>query len=881
MQQSLHGPWRCTLPDGRTLTVDVPGCLERHVEEKDIGGPCRFEREFTLGPLNGQRVVAQFDRVSYYCDVFVNGRLAGSHEGMWDSFYLDITELVCEEENHICLEVTKPGYYDSDRFPLRQVLSGFIPDILCTFCGIWGEASIVVCENFVVDFHHTLGRAGEFLFTMGLRALSGADDPFMLSFVVRNQQGAVVFSTKESVRAGEVQLKGRVNKAALWSPGEGNLYLYECEIFRGNQTEHLAGSFGFRDLHADDDRIVLNDKPLYVRGILHWGLYDLAFTPTPSEDQIAKEIEGIRAYGFNAIKHCLYIPSEEYLSACDKAGILQWVELPLWLPEKTDALDERIRREYPRILRRLLGHPSVALYSLGCELNAAVDGGILSEMYEFIRARSGALVCDNSGSGECYDGLATGYADFFDYHFYADLHNMEPLMESFTPTWRSKKPWLFGEFCDADTLRNMEVIRAEYGVEKIFWESGDPVINPLNTLKPDFTADQYEKNVLQSGVMHDYERMHTLSINHCLTHRKTVLEQTRAFPEISGYNITSLRDMPLSADGMFDEMSRAKFDTEIFRFANDDIVLVPAWDLTRVWMTSDRVQPKDRYAGFAGGTMGWHILVSNYSDKNLEELAVDWVLSQDQKILSGGALTGVRVACGCLESAGAVRFTLPEVTTPETLSLEVTVRGTNYKNRWPVFVYPCTRRFAGQVGLFDPAGVLFGLETMYPVRFCDDTPPADIDVMVTSYMSPALYRWVETGGKLLFCQRGQHGGLPARPVCFWRESFVDRVLTGPFAELPAPVVHEDLRYFGVAAEFAFDLDQFADRGLPNTTSLLTRYDARLWTKTAYVTSTPVGKGKLIATTLKLDGGAGKQPVGVAHNVFSQWFIDSAFANLME
>ena len=57
------------------------------------------------------------------------------------------------------------------------------------------------------------------------------------------------------------------------------------------------------------------------------------------------------------IKHCLYIPREEYLRQADEAGMLLWIELPLWLPDVSDELEPRILREFPRLLNQIKGHP--------------------------------------------------------------------------------------------------------------------------------------------------------------------------------------------------------------------------------------------------------------------------------------------------------------------------------------------------------------------------------------------------------------------------------------------------------------------------------------------------------------------------------------------
>ena len=59
-----------------------------------------------------------------------------------DGFDIDISGCARPGENRLRIDVTKPGYHAQDRFPLRQVLSGFVPDVLCTFGGLWDDVAL-------------------------------------------------------------------------------------------------------------------------------------------------------------------------------------------------------------------------------------------------------------------------------------------------------------------------------------------------------------------------------------------------------------------------------------------------------------------------------------------------------------------------------------------------------------------------------------------------------------------------------------------------------------------------------------------------------------------------------------------------------------------
>jgi hypothetical protein len=51
------------------------------------------------------------------------------------------------------------------------------------------------------------------------------------------------------------------------------------------------------------------------------------------------------------------------------------------------------------------------------------------------------------------------YADFTDYHPYYDLHFFEPLLDNWRRDWQPPRPWIFGEFCDSDTFRDLSEMK--------------------------------------------------------------------------------------------------------------------------------------------------------------------------------------------------------------------------------------------------------------------------------------------------------------------------------------------------------------------------------------------------------------------------------------
>lgn len=114
-------------------------------------------------------------------------------------------------------------------------------------------------------------------------------------------------SLSRALEAGEQKLSlgFRVDNPVCWELDAPALYRYELTVEGLGQTESLSRKYGYREIAVDGPKITLNGRPVYARGVLHWGCYDDEIIPNPSREIIHDEIERSKAYGFNMIKHCL------------------------------------------------------------------------------------------------------------------------------------------------------------------------------------------------------------------------------------------------------------------------------------------------------------------------------------------------------------------------------------------------------------------------------------------------------------------------------------------------------------------------------------------------------------------------------------------------
>lgn len=848
---SLNGIWQLEL-DGQVGEIRVPGAWEAqgYSGKAGVNEPVTYRRAFDV-PKNWDDadVWLQFGAVSYYAEAFVNGVAVGTHEGLWTPFAFDVTHaLRFGETNQLEVRVVKPGYA-GDRFPYRDVLVGFLPYVFDTFGGIWQDVTLVAHKPPAFSNVHVTSDA-----SMGLVAVTAeVDKPtdLQLTVLVLNAEGQVVVQAQRQATA-TIHLALHVENPQVWSQA---LYTLTLKLERDSETvAQTTRQFGFRRLQADGERLRLNGEPIHLRGALSWGWDPKTLAPTPTDEQVRDEFRRVRELGFNMVKLCLFVPPENVFRIADEEGMLLWLELPLWLPNLSDHLRQQARIEYADIMARVHHHPSVVIYSLGCELGADMaDAALLDALNSTVRGMTrDCLVCDNSGSGEAYAGLNFDYADFNDYHFYADLHYFVPLLDLFRRDWRPARPLIFGEFCDCDDYRDPAALLV--AGKRPAWRDYFGVEGNISR----WAYAEQEKRMAGNALPFTDAQIAVISRQQSFVVRKTILERTRARCDIGGYVLTGLRDTPMSTSGVFDDAGRTKYDPDEFRLFNSDTMLLLEQGRARRWTHGgDRPYPSDLFNHRAGALASFRVLLAHAKrEHGAGELT--WRLVSPSGDTLGDRVRIEQIMNSSPAEIARIEFAVPDVAIAEQWMLEVELDG-EVHNRWSLWFYPKLPPL--ETPLYDPAGTLDGLHHL---------PAADLSrdpLVIAGAFTAELEQYLRAGGRAVVIQSGA-GALPAQPVPFWRES-IKLLCDHPLMNAVPHSGYADLQFYHLATDHAFDTSAFVDMEIA---PIMRRLDARLFTMLDYAIDAQVGTGRMLATTLRLLGGAGDQAWGMEANVAGEYLL---------
>ncbi|MTK54465.1 glycoside hydrolase family 2 TIM barrel-domain containing protein [Paludibacter sp.] len=166
-----------------------------------------------------------------------------------------------------------------------------------------------------------------------------------------------------------------VSNPLLWSPEAPNLYKAEIEIVNGKQVvDESKNTFGIRSLKfTAENGFQLNGKTIKINGgCVH---HDNGCLGAAAYDRAEeRRIELLKAAGFNAVRTSHNPPSEAFLEACDRLGLLVIDEaFDGWRTSKTKFdysihFDAWWQRDLNAMVLRDRNHPSIIMWSIGNEI---------------------------------------------------------------------------------------------------------------------------------------------------------------------------------------------------------------------------------------------------------------------------------------------------------------------------------------------------------------------------------------------------------------------------------------------------------------------------------------------------------------------------------
>lgn len=341
----------------------VPFCFES--PKSGIGDPSFhpwiwYRRSFTApASFQGKRTLLKFGAVDYRAWVWINGRMAGMHEGGGTPFSFDITELMKPGANTVVVRAEDPP---TDRFQPRGK-QYWLPKSQGIFytrtSGIWQSVWLEATgASYIERLRITPTIDGHVKFDA---RLARPADRLKLHATVRFGSDTVASgeATNEGPRSA---LALTVADPKLWDPGRPNLYDVTFELRQGTQVlDRVDSYFGYRQITAETGRTFLNGKPLYVKMVLDQGYWPESTITPPTDEAMQYDIRVMKEMGFNGARKHQKIEDPRFLYWADKMGFLVSGEIAnAYLYDEDYAA--KFTREWMEAIERDYNHPSVIMW---------------------------------------------------------------------------------------------------------------------------------------------------------------------------------------------------------------------------------------------------------------------------------------------------------------------------------------------------------------------------------------------------------------------------------------------------------------------------------------------------------------------------------------
>ncbi len=829
MRIKLDGAWQFRLETeaGFSRTIRVPGCWQAQgvgkrsgILRHDYEGVAWYQRVVQIPEFwKEKRTVLRIGGALRITELFVNEKPIGRHDGMSAPFAFDITKAIRPGHNNkIALKVSNPGSAPvgppNKQIPTRPTgMLNYIgnwggvygPVELETTGRVWIERLWVrsVIQPTAARFGIHVRNAESRMFRGQLRIVAG---PYHSTAAVHVAPGEAV----------EVEVDVPMPGAHLWSPDHPNLYTAGISLVEDTvERDRVEQRFGLREIRTQGSVLLLNGKPLYLRGYGDDDVEVLTGVPPASKQVYLERLRLAKSFGFNAMRFHSMTPVSEFFEAADEVGMLVMAELPVaYTPYLLPFLDF-VRGELTGVALAHRNHPSWLSLAMGNEFNLhwLKDE---SQKRAFLKAVADLYRQAKSLMPDRIIMSNDGYL-------------MEPTdMVSMGRGSSAKHP----------------TIRHEFG--------GYYCSLPDTSLIPKFTGviipewlETKQRWVAEHGLESEYPAYVRNSQKLMQLGRQFQIERVRREADITGYEYWLIVDYPGGTgegdsweEGWFDYFWRPKnVAPEEGRAVNDAVL--PLID----------AGPGERTL-WADEARNLNLTVSNYGEREIREGSASWRVSMQGKAVAESRTGSFTAPLGKISPVSTI--TLGRLGDDQPHKFELTVEVDGHTNHWDFWTFPRQALMSRANAPIVAATSWPGLTRYFPfIRTAHSRQTTD-GLQITDSLDRAAIDLLKSGGRVWLALNK-----PAE-VSFFPSA--GGALGTIVRDHPAiqGFPHEgfcDLQFHNLMHGVApFPMD-----GLPQITPIIggIRTKAGFLSKvkelsrTGYVFEAKIGAGRLLVTTLRI------------------------------
>ncbi len=357
----------------------------------EYAGTVWFYREFGFKlKKNSGRHILKFHGVDYYAEVWLNDKKVGDHEGYFQPFEFDVTDILEEGKNSLLVKVSSPKEEPDEIWPSKKFL---IKGIFNhhdarpgswdqkrgqekNTGGIWNRVELKTRPEKRISGLRVAPRLmgnGASLVRVKVNCNnsgSSCEAALVINISPHNFDGQPI--TREypvNLPAGENMVEKTIileDPKLWWTWDHGDQNLYQCQVTlkAGEGIDKKSDIFGIREIQMAgkdaNSRWKLNGQSFFPRGS---NIIPTQWLAEYDRRMIDKDIKLIKEANLNTIRVHAHVNRDEFYRACDQAGILVWQDFSLqWSYEETESFYNKAAGQIRDMVRHLYNHPSIGIW---------------------------------------------------------------------------------------------------------------------------------------------------------------------------------------------------------------------------------------------------------------------------------------------------------------------------------------------------------------------------------------------------------------------------------------------------------------------------------------------------------------------------------------
>ncbi|MCH4155992.1 MAG: glycoside hydrolase family 2 [Muribaculaceae bacterium] len=669
------------LGDKDTLSIKLAKPQLLHLTRKySYVGSAWYTKMFTAPKdMAGKRFILSLERTIWESEVWVDGKKVNdSCFSLSTPHRYDITDMIKPGENQrLTIRIDNRKKFETS---FENLASSYTDATQTIWNGIIGEIKILAEEKVSIENLQVFPNIDDSTVTVKINVANPCK-------IKANGEICVEIRQKgsENIIASNVQNIG-VNGAKdyiqlnldmgdnvkLWDEFSPELYVATAKLKVNNETSEKVTDFGMRKISADGKTLLINGRPLFLRGTLECCVFPLTGCPPMNKEDWTKELKIAKEWGLNHLRFHSWCPPEAAFEAADEAGFYLQIELPLWTLTLSD--DKPTNRflydEADRIMKEYGNHPSFCLWSMGNELQH--DMTFMAGLVGHLKAQDNRHLYTNTTFT-----FEKGYGT-------QPIPNDDYFVTQWTKwgwvrgqgVFDSESPTFNKDYSAAVDSVDVPLITHEVGQYAVFpdlreIDKYNGVLDPINFKA--IRKDLKEKGLLDKAADFTLASGKLASILY-----KEEVERALKTRGISGFQLLDLHDFPGQGTALVGLLnafweSKGIVTPEYFREFCSPVTLLARF-------------PKATYTNNEQFTA--QIDATDYSGKNFNGNEVIWkIVNENGEIINSGK-SRANITAGYNNNVINVNCYLQSEKCAEKLQLRVELAGTPYKNHWNIWVYP-------------------------------------------------------------------------------------------------------------------------------------------------------------------------------------------------